>query len=96
MGISGPIKPRHTALRRSAPTRAPGQVIEAVVNVAFGIEIGNGRRLRKFHVRLMNQITNQSRYTWVDEDAVTTADAEMLAVLFKRHVESKMTVIQGL
>jgi hypothetical protein len=95
-GIIEPIKPPHTVLRRSAPTRKPTQVIQDVVNVTFGAEMGHGRRVRRFNVRVQNVLTGKSQYQWVDEDEVTPGDVELLARLYKTHIEGRMTIMPGL
>jgi hypothetical protein len=95
-GIIEPIKPPHVVLHRSAPTRKPTQLIQDVVNVTFGAEIGYGRRLRRFNVRVQNVLTGKSQYQWVAEDEVAPEDVELLARLYTNHIESKMTIMPGL
>jgi hypothetical protein len=95
-GIYGPVAAQHTAIVRTAPARRPTQYIQDVVNIAFGADVGYGRRLRKFNVRVENVLTHRSQYNWVAEDEITPEDAERLTDLYRKHIQGKLTIIPGL
>jgi hypothetical protein len=95
-GIVGPLAPPHTAIVRAAPRRRPTQYIQDVVNVTWGADIGYGRKLRKFNVRVENTLTRRSQYQWVTEDQIAPEDVERLTALYRKHIESKLTIIPGL
>jgi hypothetical protein len=95
-GVSLPVKPFRATIARSAPTRRPIQFVQDVVNVTFGVDLGQGRRLRKFNVRIENALTNKSTYQWVAEDEVAPEDVEKLVHMYKLHIESRVTVIPSL
>ena len=94
--IHMPQKPFRRPVVRAPPRRAPNLYIQDVVNITFGVEIGGGKRLRKFNVRMENPLTKKAQYKWISEDEIPPADARRLTELFQKHIESKMTIIPGI
>ncbi|OHT00223.1 hypothetical protein TRFO_33138 [Tritrichomonas foetus] len=94
--IGDPVKPPRKPVMLSPPSRRPNQYVQDVVNIVFGQDIGGGRKLRKFNVRTENPLTKKSQYIWVNEDEISTEDVQRLVGLFRKHIESKMTIIPGL
>jgi hypothetical protein len=95
-GVRTVIHPWRPTIVRSAPTRRPIQFVQDVVNITLGADLGHGKRLRKFNVRVENAITNRSTYLWIPEDEVAKDDVEKLVQLYRNHIESKMTIIPGI
>lgn len=91
--ICEPVKPSRKPAMISAPTRRPNQYVKDVINITFGPEIGNGQKLRKFNVKMENVLTHKSQYTWIAEDEISPEDTRRLVELFKKHIESKYTII---
>lgn len=94
--IAGPLKPERKAVMMASPTRRPNMYIQDVINITFGQEMGNGKKLRKFNVRTENLLTHKSQYIWIAEDEISPEDVKRLVELFKKHIESKYTIIPGL
>jgi len=95
-GIVDPKAPIRNTIPKTAPSRRPNQFVNGVVNVILGQELSNGHKLRKFHVKLHNPITNKSQYIWINEDEVSEDDVKRLVDLYKTHIESKMAIVPGL
>lgn len=95
-GIGDPVKPSRVAVAKSTPTRQPNQFVQDVVNIIFGPDIGYGKKLRKFHVRVENQLTHRSSYAWIAEDEIPIEDVQRLLDLYRRHIEARYTIIPGL
>ena len=93
-GIVDPKLPQRHTIPRVAPTRRTNQVVEGVVNITLGQEIEYGKRLRKFHVRVRNELTKRLSYVWINEDEIPPDDVRRLCELYKAHIESKMLVIK--
>ena len=93
-GIVDPKLPQRHTIPRVAPTRRTNQVVEGVVNITLGQEIAYGKRLRKFHVRIRNELTKRLSYVWINEDEIPPDDVKRLCELYKAHIESKMLVIK--
>lgn len=94
--ICGPSKPERKTVMMTTPTRRPNMYIQDVINITFGQEIGNGKKLRKFNVRTENLLTHKSQYIWIAEDEISPEDVKRLVELFKKHIESKYTIVPGL
>jgi hypothetical protein len=95
-GVNLPVKPWRPTITRSSPSRRPLQFVQDVVNISLGAELGYGRKLRRFNVRIENVLTKKSSYIWIGEDEVGPEDIEKLIALYRRHIESKLTIIPGL
>ena len=93
-GIVDPKLPQRHTIPRVAPTRRTNQVVEGVVNITLGPEIEYGKRLRKFHVRVRNELTKRLSYVWINEDEIPPDDVRRLCELYKAHIESKMLIIK--
>ena len=64
-----------------------------MINVTLGHEVGFGRRIRKFHVRVLNTQTNKRSYIWLNEDEIPNEDSRRLIDLYKKQIQSKMIII---
>ena len=92
-GISQPVAPQRRSLSRGPSHRPPSQFIQDVVNVTTGPDIGYGRQLRRFNVRVENVMTHKSRYVWINEDEVSPEDTARLISLYRRHIQSKLKIV---
>ncbi|OHT16969.1 hypothetical protein TRFO_41421 [Tritrichomonas foetus] len=95
-GIVDPLPPKRKTHVRAAPTRRPTQIVDSVVNISLGQEVGPGRRLRKFHVRVVSTSTKKPSYVWINEDEIPPEDVQRLLDLYRKHIESKMIIIPGI
>ena len=95
-GIPPPVAPRRRTLSRGPSHRPPSQFIQDVVNITPGPDAGDGRRYRRFNVRVENAMTRKSQYVWINEDEVSPEDADRLIKLYRRHIETKMKIVPGL
>lgn len=95
-GIGDPVRPQHRTIPRNAPARKPNQFVQDVVNITPGHDMGYGKKSRRFNVRVENALTHKSQYIWINEDEVSPEDVERLMNLYRKHIESKMTIIRGI
>lgn len=95
-GIVDPFVPRTPIVHRKTPSRPTNQVIQNVVNVCLGHEMRDGKRLRKFHVKVLNEVTKKVKYVWINEDELTPKDSDSLLNLYRTHIQSKMDVIHDI
>ena len=95
-GIVDPVRPK-TAVRKKAPsTRRPNQIIQGVINISLGDEIEPGRRIRKFHVKVQNMMSKKISYAWISEDEIPEEDVRTLVNMYRKLIESKMTILPNL
>ena len=90
----GIVDPPFASVRPKTARRPPAestssQVVDGVVNVVQGKEISEGRFLKKYQVKMVNQMTNRSKYMWINEDDVTEYDVAKLDELYQKHLLSK-------
>lgn len=90
-----PTRPKKSFIVGAAPAKKPTQVVDSVINITLGAEISNSRRIRIFHVRVVNTITKKFSYVKVKEDEISEEDASRLVDLYRQHIESKMIIIPG-
>lgn len=96
-GIVDPVPRRQKKIfaRKQSTRKKPAQVVDCVVNITLGAEVADFRRIRIFHVRVINTITKKYSYVNVKEDEISEEDAERLIELYKQHIESKIMIIPG-
>ena len=95
-GIMDPVRPKTSVHRVTTPSRRPTQIIQGVINIVLGDEIAPGRYLRKFHVKVQNVNSKRISYAWIHEDEIPEEDVRRLVDMYKRLIESKMTVLPNL
>ena len=92
-GIVDPHPQPKTIHLKARPTKRPTQVVDSVVNIALGQEVGPDRRVRKFLVRVINTNSQKASYIWINEDEIPEADVQRLVNLYKEHISSKMVIV---
>jgi len=63
--------------------------IDQVINVVPANEVADGIFLRKFLVKITNQLTNKSTFQWIDEDDIPEDDIQNLLVMYRNSIERK-------
>lgn len=94
-GIPQPRIAARSHITRAAPKRKTDKMVTDVVNIVNGGYGSNGQNLRKFHVKMTNQVTNRSDYVWINEDEIPTEDVVKLLDIYADHIKSKMLIIEG-
>ncbi|EAY02579.1 hypothetical protein TVAG_254800 [Trichomonas vaginalis G3] len=85
--VDPPFKRPNTARRRKDPAiTSPHQIVDDVVNVVKGTEISEGRYLRKFLVKFVNELTKKSSYVWVSEADIPKCDVDRLIQIYMKHL----------
>lgn len=66
------------------------QVVDGVVNIVKGSQISDGRYLRRFLVRFINELTKKTSYVWINEEDIQECDVEKLIDLYRKHIVNPM------
>jgi hypothetical protein len=85
-----PLSERCLRRPRLNPRRA--EVVQNVVNVVQGRELGDGHRERRFNVHIQNTITGRSHYAWVTEEEVSAENSARLMAMYREHTARKLNV----
>lgn len=94
-GIVDPPSPKsERSNRRSNRFSLPyGNSIKDVINIINENEYLNGRQKKKFNVKMYNELTKKTKYTWIYEDEISKEDAKHLVEMYNSHVANKMKTI---
>lgn len=83
--------PKSQRSNRSSGFLVPcGNSIKDVVNVVNDNSYGKGNSIKKFNVKIHNDLTNKSKYVWVAEDQITKETAQKFNEMYTNHVANKM------
>jgi hypothetical protein len=88
--VEPPVPVSERSFRSPRPNPRRAEMVQTVVNVIPGRDVGAGPHPKRFNVQIVNTITGRSHYTWVTEDDVSPDDAERLMILYREHVTKKL------
>lgn len=88
-GIVDPPLARSKRINRVHAGLGPGQSIRDVVNVVKSNEYSNGKRVRRYNVKIYNVLTKKNKFAWITEDEITKRDVKILNEIYQRHTSSK-------
>lgn len=94
-GIVDPPSPKsQRSNRRSIKFSLPyGGKIKDVINVIKDQEYVNGKQMKKFNVKIYNELTKKTKYIWIAESEISKEDANQLNEMYNSHVANKMKTV---
>ena len=93
----GIVDPPFASTRPKSARRPPAktsvhQVVDNVVNVVQGKEVSDGKFLKKYQVKMVNQLTKKAKYVWINEEDVSPYDVAKLDEMYQSNFNDKMKV----
>lgn len=67
----------------------PGQSVQDVVNVVTGNEYANGKRVKRYNVKIYNVLTKKNKFAWITDDEISRNDAKRLNQIYQRHANRR-------
>lgn len=89
-GIVDPPRTRSKRINRVHAGLGPGQSIQDVVNVVKGNDYSNGKRVKRYNVKIFNVLTKKNKFAWITEDEISKKDVKKLNEIYQRHTTNKL------
>ena len=89
-GIVDPPRTRSKRINRVHVGLGPTQSIQDVVNIVKGNEYTNGKRVKRFNVKIYNVLTKKNKFAWITEDEISKKDVRKLNEIYQRHTTNKL------